>query len=285
MSHIHRFPLPSPDDFDAQQTLDCGQAFRFQLQEDGSYAGVAGSHPCRIWQEGAAVVVECSCNEDDCAPFWRRYLDLGRDYGALKLILRQDPVMEKAVSFCPGMRLLRQDEWETLCSFILSQNNNIKRIKGIIATLCKEFGQKLHGGQYAFPAPRDLAGRTLGELGVLRAGFRAKYLLDAAQKVASGELELRALYSVPLGEAKERLMTIHGVGPKVADCVLLYGFGKVECIPKDVWIKRALAILYPGGFPAALEAVGGLAQQYLFHYCRTCPQALEEPRALAGAGI
>lgn len=285
MSHTLRFSLPSPDDFDPRQTLDCGQAFRFSLQEDGSFLGVAGDHPCRIWQEGANIMVECSCNDQDCLPFWRRYLDLDRDYGALKAELCQDPVLERAVSFCPGVRLLRQDEWETLCSFILSQNNNIKRIKGIIATLCRQFGRELCEGQYAFPRPSDLAGRSLEELAVLRAGFRAKYLLDAAKKVASGELVLTELYALPLAQAKERLMTIHGVGPKVADCVLLYGFGRVECVPKDVWIKRALAILYPDGFPASLEPVGGLAQQYLFHYCRTCPQALKEPRALAEAGV
>lgn len=273
MPHTFSLSLPSSEDFSLAQTFDCGQAFRFSPLPDGAWQGVALGRSCVIEQDGRDILLTCSC-EGGCEALWRDYLDLGRDYSAIKAAFCRDETLTRAVSYCPGMRLLRQEPWEALCSFIISQNNNIPRIKGIIARLCELLGEQLPGAQYAFPGPLAIAGKTPEDLAPLRAGFRAKYLIDAANKIASGAVVLEQIKTLPCEEAKSALMAIQGVGPKVADCVLLYGMARVECVPRDVWIKRAMAVLYPGGFPHEFAPVAGIAQQYLFHYCRTCPGAL-----------
>ena len=129
----------------------------------------------------------------------------------------------------------------------------------------------------AFPSPQRLATATLEELEPLRCGFRAKYLLDAARRVSSGQVQLDAIPQMPLEQARAHLMQIVGVGPKVADCALLYGFHRLECCPMDVWMKRVFAALYPNGLPDCAQDFIGIAQQYLFHYARCCPQILEAP--------
>ena len=273
MSHFIHFTLPPAETLNLAQTLDCGQAFRFSPLPDGRWQGVAGNRSCIVGLSENVLTIECSCG-GDCAVFWARYFDLERDYCSLHTLFSTDPILRRAISYCPGIRLLRQDGWETLCSFIISQNNNIPRIKGILQRLCMAFGDPLPDGQHAFPSARTLAGLPLEALDILRAGFRAKYLLDAAQKVTSGEVELEALFTLPLDEARELLKRIRGVGPKVAECVLLFGFSRTECFPQDVWIKRAMEQLYPDGLPEAFLPYAGIAQQYLFHYCRTCPGAL-----------
>ena len=172
--------------------------------------------------------------------------------------------------------------WETLCSFIISQNNNIKRIKGIIERLCRLFGQPIgDSGFFSFPTPETLAAATAEHLAPLRCGFRARYLIDAAQKVCYGQVRLDAIPSMPMEEARRELMQICGVGPKVADCVLLFGFHRLECCPMDVWMKRVFAVLYPNGLPDCARDFAGIAQQYLFHYARTCPQAFDSEEVSA----
>lgn len=207
---------------------------------------------------------------EEAQTVWAPYFDLERDYSAVCRTLASDPVLVSAIAFAPGLHLLRQEPWEALCSFILSQNNNIPRIRGIIARLCALFGEPVDGG-FAFPVPERLAELTENDLAPIRSGFRAKYVLDAAQRVASGQLDLGALSGMPLEEARAALRTIRGVGPKVAECALLYGCGRVECFPVDVWIRRVLDCLYPQGFPAGFGPIAGIAQQYLFHYARCCP--------------
>ena len=174
----------------------------------------------------------------------------------------------------PGIRVLRQEPFETLISFIISQNNNIPRIKGIIERLCLHFGEPFlyhNETRYAFPAPKKLASCTPEDLAPLRAGFRAKYLIDAAKRIASGEIDLEAVRKLPLPDAKAKLQTISGVGPKVADCALLYGLHRTECFPMDVWMKRAVLLL-PRLSPADFGENAGIAQQYLFHYVRMHPE-------------
>ena len=168
----------------------------------------------------------------------------------------------------PGIRVLRQEPFETLITFIISQNNNIKRITGIVERLCESFGEPLAGGGFAFPTAQRLAALSAEDLAPLRAGFRARYIIDGAQKVAGGQVDLEEISRLPADEGRARLTEIVGVGAKVADCVLLFGFGKWEVIPKDVWIKRIIAAYYPEGFPACMEKYGGIAQQYLFDYAR-----------------
>ncbi len=261
---LHQTP-----DLDLAQTLDCGQAFRWESQPDGSYTGVAFGRICHISQNGDTFRFDLPC-EADFTGVWRDYFDLGRDYGALKRRFSADPVLAQAVAYAPGIRLLRQEPWEALCSFIISQNNHVPRIKGIIQRLCACFGEPLAPGFYAFPTPQAIAALSPGQLAPLRAGFRARYLIDAAQKVASGLVQLESLRSLPLDQARAQLMQITGVGPKVADCTLLYGCGRLECVPVDVWIGRALHGLFPDGLPDCVGPYAGIAQQYLFHYMRTC---------------
>ena len=198
------------------------------------------------------------------------------DYDAIRRTLSLDPTLAHAITFAPGIRILRQDPWEALCCFIISQNNNIKRIKGIVQRLCSCLGEPIPSSDcFSFPSSQRLAAATLEELEPLRCGFRAKYLLDAARRVSSGQVQLDAIPQMPLEQARAHLMQIVGVGPKIADCALLYGFHRLECCPMDVWMKRVFAALYPNGLPDCAQDFIGIAQQYLFHYARCCPQILE----------
>jgi N-glycosylase/DNA lyase len=159
-----------------------------------------------------------------------------------------------------GIRILRQDSFEALVSFIISQNNNIPRIKLIIERLCDHYNR--------FPTPSDLAAETSETLAFARAGFRAKYLCASARLIVSGGVLLKNIAAMPLPEARIELQKLPGVGPKVAECTLLYGMGRLECFPIDVWIKRALNEYYPGGSPFLHHPYAGIAQQFLFHYIR-----------------
>lgn len=258
--------------FSLGDILDCGQAFRWERAGEDRFRGIAFGRRLLLRQTEDELVFH-GVSEAEFRAVWFDYFDFGRDYGGVEALLRRDPVMAKAVAFTPGMRVLRQEPWETLCSFILSANNNIERIKGIVERLCALLGDEIDGG-HAFPAPDKLAALSEEDLAPIRCGYRARYLLDAARRVADGRLPLDTLYDAPLDEAAAALRHVLGVGEKVAACVLLYGFGRGECVPVDVWIRRALAQLYPDGLPEEIRPVAGLGQQYLFHYVRHCPEAL-----------
>ena len=250
------------------ETLDCGQAFRWRMLADGRWEGVAGSRFLTLERRGEDIVLLGI--GADVFPFWADYFDLGRDYAALEQLFRRNPPLRRAMDFCSGIRVLRQEPWETLCTFILSANNNIPRIKGIVERLCQGWGETIpKTALRAFPTPERLAALSPGELAPIRAGWRSEYLLDAARRVAAGQLDLLALAQLPTEEALAGLLEVKGVGEKVARCVLLFGFGRVECIPMDVWMKRVMAELYPRGLPRYLRPYGGIAQQTLFHYYRT----------------
>lgn len=255
--------------FDPDVTFDCGQCFRWNRQEDGSWHGVAYGYALTVRRDGGKLIIE-GTDEKAFDGIFRRYFDLDRDYDEIRSRLCADSVLAAAIEFAPGIRVLRQEPWETLCSFIISQNNNIPRIKGIVSRLCENFGDKIADGEYAFPPAERLAGLSEEDLAPLRSGFRAKYILDAARRVADGEIDFDALSSLPLERARKMLMTIKGVGPKVADCALLFGCGRLDAFPVDVWIKRVLARFYPDGFPKEFMDYGGIAQQFLFHYARCC---------------
>lgn len=253
--------------FALSETLDCGQAFRWRQREDGCWEGVAGGRYLCLESQGEDIFLHTVPEAD--LPFWRRYFDLERDYEELAVLFRKNPRLRRALASCPGIRVLRQEPWETLCTFILSANNNIPRIKGIVERLCQGWGEAVPGtGLPAFPKPEALAPLGEEDLAPLRAGWRSAYLLDAARQVAGGRLDLEETASLPTQEAEARLLEVKGVGKKVAQCVLLFGFGRVECIPMDVWMKRVMAELYPRGFPGYLRPYGGIAQQVLFHYYR-----------------
>lgn len=244
------------------QTLDCGQAFRWEKVGDDAYFGYYIDRPLYISGSDGRFVLK-DTTEDDFLNIWYDYFDLGTDYSALKMKYCSDPTLKKACACSGGTRLLKQDGWETLISYIFSSNNNIPRIKGIISRLTEHYKR--------FPTPDMLAGETPESLGFLRSGFRAKYVIDAAKKVLSGEVSLSRCRRSEYGEAKSELMKINGVGPKVADCVLLYGLNFRSAFPVDVWIKRVMQNYYSSGLPECTRGTEGIAQLYLFNYIRSLP--------------
>ena len=263
--------------FSLADTLDCGQSFRWELE--GEYwKGAAGNHTLTVRQEGDRLLLFGI--SEDALPFWKNYFDLDGPYKVCKKLYQADPVLKTACGFAGGITILRQDPWEALCSFILSQNNNIPRIKGIVKRLCEAFGEEIGEGLYGFPSPERIASEDLDGLSCLRAGFRAKYILDAARRGSSGSVDLITVAGLPYEEARASLMQIMGVGPKVADCALLYGFHRLEACPADVWIKRVMVRYYPEGLPAFALETAGIAQQYLFHSIRC--GALEGPEKMSG---
>lgn len=267
--------IKTPLLFDLSQTLDCGQSFRWCETESGPghsvWQGIALGHVLRIRQEESALFFHCTLEEFNS--IWRHYFDLDTDYAAKQQALAaMHPVLQKAIGYAPGIRILKQDSWEAACSFILSQNNNIPRIKGIIDRLCRLLGAKLSDGLYTFPAAEKLARCSLEDLTPLRAGFRAKYLLHAARLFDDGLIDIAGIQKHPADYGRAELQKINGVGPKVAECALLYGFYKTECFPMDVWMNRTLKTLLPGFSPADFGKNAGIAQQYLFHYSRMHPE-------------
>ena len=255
------------EDFDLPHTLDCGQAFRWVCDEKNVWSGVAYNRFLKLEKLTDGTVVLYNTTAEDFENIWKDYFDFSRDYGEIIKILSENSVLKQACEYSHGIRILNQEPFETLCSFIISQNNNIKRIKGIISRLCENFGDKKEG-YYTFPTAEKLATLTLEDLAVLRSGFRAKYLLDAAQKVANGEVELSKLKEMNLEDARNQLMKIKGVGPKVADCCLLFSHRHTDAFPKDVWIKRAMEVLFGGELPECAKEYAGIAQQYIFFYAR-----------------
>lgn len=254
--------LITQPDFNLDETLDCGQAFRWEKIPSNyeiTYQGYFLDFPLKISQDSNTFIFH-NTSAKEFENIWLDYFDLNRNYSEIKKTLSKDETLKKACEFAGGIRLLKQNSWESLCSFIISQNNNIPRIKGIINRLCRHYGH--------FPTADELAKETPESLGFLRSGFRAKYLTDAAQKVSSGKLILEDISKMPIEMARENLKTIKGVGPKVAECVLLFGMQRTDAFPVDVWIKRVMEEYYPSGLPECTKNIEGIAQQYLFHYIR-----------------
>lgn len=271
--------------FKISQIFDCGQCFRFDPIESDRHEceieGVAYGRCIRLGQDSPDSVTLYNTDKDEYERIWKRYLALDADYTAMRLDIAErfksasggtDTVMPKAMECGDGIRILRQDPWEAVCSFIVSQNNNIPRIKKIIAAMSKAYGTPIEAfGRvyYAFPGAKALADAGEAAIFGLRTGFRAKYIYDAACRAAGGELDYNAITAASPDEAQRLLCEIKGVGPKVAACAMLFGFDKTEAFPIDVWIKRVLAKYYPNGLDiSALGPYAGLAQQYLFYYER-----------------
>lgn len=262
------------NDLDLAQTLDCGQSFRWTEKEDGSFEGIAFGKSVTVRLENNTLYIE-NATKEDFENIWYEYFDLSLDYGKIREeISGIHPVLCEAAKYAPGIRILRQEPYEALCTFIISQNNNIKRIKGIVQRLCESFGEKIEGG-YAFPTAERLAVLTPDDLAPLRAGFRNRYLIDAAQKVAFGEVDLEKCRNCNYDEARAELMKITGVGVKVADCTLLFGLHRIEAFPVDVWMKRAMEKLFPDMKPDDFGEYAGIAQQYIFHYSRMHPELFD----------
>jgi N-glycosylase/DNA lyase len=270
-------------DYDLAATLTSGQAFRWQCADDG-WEGVVGRHWVRLKQEPDGITAQTAAAVRD----WRWLEHHLQSQVPLAEVLAQfpadDPHLQLAVQSCRGLRLLRQDPWECLASFILSSTKQIVQIRQIVAQLCERFGQPVavppgHAPAWAFPSASELGRCAEADLRACRMGFRARPLFEAAQKVASGELDLARLHALEEAPAREALMRLRGVGPKIANCVLLFAYGFPRAFPVDVWVMRALRQFYfPRRRPARarLERFiathfgpqAGYAQQYLFHYLR-----------------
>lgn len=262
--------IVTDDDFDLEKIFSCGQCFRWNENPDGSYTGVALGKAATVRKDGDAVFI--TGTDVDVDTVWRGYFDLDRDYRALRRSVCLDGYMRAASDYGAGIRILNQDRWETLCSFIISQCNNIPRIKRIVEALCGRFGDEITlDGQsfYTFPDAGRLAVLEPDDLSPLRCGYRAPYIIAAARAVASGELNLDALSKTDPATAKASLMALPGIGDKVANCVILFSLRMGSAFPVDVWMRKALREHYPDGLdPAVFGENAGLAQQYMFYYQR-----------------
>lgn len=251
---------------DLDLTLDCGQAFRWRRLDDGSYIGAASGELLHIEKIGDNLVFH-NTSEKAFNNVWVGYFDLDRDYDEICNCLKKDKLLSQTIDEYYGIRILNQDSWEALCSFVISQQNNIKRIKLIISRLCESYGEELGDGWYSFPSAETLSELSVEDFEALGTGYRAKYLCRLSRDVVSGKIDLDYIKSLPMNEAKKELLKIYGVGEKVANCVLLFGMGFYECCPIDVWMKRVMEY-YPDGFPDCFKGIEGIAQQYLFHWAR-----------------
>lgn len=272
--------LNNVSDFDLRHIFDCGQCFRFNKLDEETYFGIAYNKALKISQHGDTVTLY-DTTENDFYGTWYNFFDFDRNYKEIKNALATDDYMTKATAYGFGIRILRQELWETVISFIISASNNIPRIKGIIEKLCANFGDKIiyMGNEYySFPTPEKIASLSLDELGIIKAGFRDKYILGAAKAVADGTVSLEYISSLSTAEAKKELNKIKGIGNKVSDCILLFGMGRVDSFPVDVWIKRIMEYCYFEREASIKEisetaekkfgVLGGFAQQYLFFWAR-----------------
>lgn len=259
--------LCAADALDLRKTFECGQCFRWEPCGNGAFRGVTGSRTLTIWRDEGVIL--CDAPDEDL-PFWTDYFDLGVDYGQASSRFTEPAYLKTCADFGSGIRILRQDPWEALVSFIISQCNNIPRIRQIIAALCTNFGDALSGGLYAFPSPERLAVLDETALAPLKSGYRAGYILSATRAVAEGRLDLTALDRLPSEEVLTQLRSVRGIGDKVANCFMLYGLHRMDRFPVDVWMRRALDRHFPKDFdPSVLGPFAGLAQQYIFYYARS----------------
>ncbi|MCL2125867.1 MAG: DNA-3-methyladenine glycosylase 2 family protein [Oscillospiraceae bacterium] len=284
------------DEFNLAKTFECGQCFRWNKDKNGDYVGVAFGHAARlrygglggggggdgskgvgsggggsgVGSGGSSVFITCSV--EDFESIWRAYFDLDRDYAKIRSALSIDEYMQNAAEYGAGIRILRQERWEALCSFIVSQNNNIPRIKKVIDSLCRLYGEKvsfLGEELYTFPSAERLAKLDENDLAPLRCGYRASYIIGAARAVAAGKPDLDELALCSPEQAAKELMKLRGVGVKVASCAILYGLHKLDAFPVDTWMRRAVNEQYGAGFdPSVFSPYAGIAQQYIYHYSR-----------------
>ena len=268
---LEKIYLCSAAELDPVKTFECGQCFRWNADEKGDYWGVARGKAAKIIREEDKVYIVTS--RADYEELWRDYLDMDRDYECIRKSFDAGEYLAICAEFGAGIRILRQERWEALCSFIISQCNNIPRIKGIVEKLCAAYGDKIEfEGRtfYSFPSPECIAKLESEDLAHIRSGYRAAYIVNAARAVVSGEIDLEALAAADPDTAMKGLLSLNGVGKKVANCALLFGLGHMDAFPIDVWMKRALKEHFAPDFnPASLGEYAGLAQQYIFYYARS----------------
>ncbi len=272
--------------FNISQILECGQVFRFEKICDSNYTLVAKDKTIKITQQpqSTSIIIK-NTTAGELEEIWKPYLDLDTDYSHITDILsNKDEHMKKAVEFGAGIRILRQDPWEMLISFIISQNKAIPHIKQCIHNITSKYGHLIEENSYGqnlytFPSPEQLIKVSDEQLRDCKVGFRAPYILDATNKVINGTINLNEIFNMNIEDARQTLMQIKGVGPKIADCVLLFAYNKLEVFPTDVWIKRVIEGYYFEGKEVPLPEIqkfaknyfgdlAGYAQQYLFFHGR-----------------
>lgn len=269
--------------FIPKHIFECGQAFRWYLEEDGSYTAIAYGKVINVKIENNDIILS-NTNLEDFKNIWYHYFDLNRDYDEIKQELSKDPILAEAIEFGSGMRILNQEPFEIVISFITSANNQIPRIKKSIELMSKHYGEKISTNvfgrdYYSFPTAESLSKAKPEDLKeICKVGFRADRIVETAKIIANGDLDLNSIFKLSRDEGKELLMTLPGVGPKVSDCILLFAFNKDEAFPVDVWVKRVMEHFYLkadtnvkliGAHGARIfGSLAGFAQQYLFYYAR-----------------
>jgi N-glycosylase/DNA lyase len=273
---------------DLEATLTSGQAFSWKRTPEGRWRGWIDGRPCLVWSQGDALrAVGPGLTRDMVSTYFNLDLPMQEIFATFP----NDPWLEKARAFAPGLRILRQEPWETLCNFICSSLKQIVQIEQINHELRREFGDAIGGGLHSFPDAARLALATEEKLRACKLGFRARHLFVAARQVASSEVSLERIASLPTVEAREHLVRIRGVGEKVANCILLFAYGRAAVFPIDVWVDRVLRRLYFNNSQRIkherLRAFAdshfgpyrGYAQQFLFHWIRNDPKALPPEKA------
>ncbi|WP_313233475.1 DNA-3-methyladenine glycosylase family protein [Tissierella praeacuta] len=267
--------------FEPKHIFECGQAFRWKVEEDKSYTTVAYGKVLNVKKENDDIILS-NTNIEDFNNIWYNYFDLDRDYDEIKKELSKDPILDEAIKFGEGIRILNQEPFEMVISFITSANNQIPRIKRSIELMSKYYGEKIVPGEqeyYSFPTAENLSNAKPEDLKeICKVGFRGERIVQTAKIIANGELDLNSIYNLTRDEGKELLMTLPGVGPKVSDCILLFAFNKDDAFPVDVWVKRVMEHFYLkedtnvkliGTHGARIFGnLAGFAQQYLFYYAR-----------------
>lgn len=256
--------------FDIGQICGSGQCFRMECRDGDLYSVIAADRYLEIKQTGEECLFFCS--EDEFADFWKMYFDLEDDYGVyIAKVCPKDSYLADAARFGAGIRILRPDLWEMIVSFLISQQNNIVRIRRCIGNICRKYGEEkinLRGEKYyAFPKPEVLACLGEDELKECNLGYRSKYVVRAARSIVEGEINLDAISRMPYADAKGELLRLFGVGEKVADCICLFGLHQLEAFPVDTHILQALDKHYKKGFPKKkYRGFEGVLQQYIFYW-------------------
>lgn len=262
-------------DLSIQQISESGQCFRLNQIAENRYALIAMGRYLEIEQRGGELLFGCPQKEYDT--IWRQYFDMESDYSQYRsMVSEQDDYLTKAAAFGSGIRILRQDVWEMLISFIISQQNNIKRIRKCIETLCERYGERKYfrddgyakGTEYyTFPDAETLARVPEEELRACNLGYRSRYIVGTSNSILREEVNLDALKKMDYRQAKDELLKLSGVGEKVADCICLFGLHHMDAFPVDTHIRQAMDAHYPAGFPFERYAgYAGVMQQYIFYY-------------------
>ena len=281
------YKIENIDSFELADIFDCGQCFRWNKQDDGSYTGVFKNNVMNVQKSGDTVTFKGIC-DGNIEEIVRDYFDLDRDYDEIKEQLSKiDENVKTSIEYGKGIRILNQDLWEMIISYIISANNNIPRIKGIIERLSKAYGKEIDwNGEkyYSFPTAEELKDVTVEDFRKLGTGFRDIRLYETTHMILDGKVNLEQLQNNPNTlEVREQLLSLSGVGPKVADCILLFStLKRFEVFPIDVWVRRVMNELYIKNHDEnkvnkkeieklAKEKFGnlaGIAQQYLFYWKR-----------------